>query len=56
MRRAVGESIDAYGQVDILVNNAGTIRRALADEYSDEDWSVVIDTNLNGVFQFYRGG
>ena len=53
--RAVNESIDAFGQVDILVNNAGTIRRAPAEEYSDEDWSVVMDTNLNGVFQFCRG-
>ncbi len=55
VRRAVSESIDAFGQVDILVNNAGTIRRAPAEEYSDEDWSVVMDTNLNGVFQFCRG-
>ena len=35
VRRAVSESIDAFGQVDILVNNAGTIRRAPAEEYSD---------------------
>ncbi len=55
VRRAVKESIDAFGQIDILVNNAGTIRRAPAEDYSDEDWSAVIDTNLNGVFQFCRG-
>ncbi len=55
VRRAVNESIDAFGQVDVLVNNAGTIRRAPAEDYSDEDWSAVIDTNLNGVFQFCRG-
>ena len=55
VRRAVKESIDAFGQADILVNNAGTIRRAPAEDYSDEDWSAVIDTNLNGVFQFCRG-
>ncbi len=55
VRRAVSESIDAFGQVDILVNNAGTIRRAPAVDFSDEDWSAVIDTNLNGVFQFCRG-
>jgi len=43
-----------YGRVDILVNNAGTIRRAPAHETTDEDWNAVIDTNLNGVFQFCR--
>ena len=55
VQRAVNDGIEAFGQVDILVNNAGTIRRAPAEEYSDEDWSVVMDTNLNGVFQFCRG-
>lgn len=55
VRDAVRDGIEAFGQVDILVNNAGTIRRAPAEEYSDDDWSVVIDTNLNGVFQFCRG-
>ncbi len=55
VQRAVSECIDAYGKVDILVNNAGTIRRAPAEEYSDKDWSAVINTNLNGVFQFCRG-
>lgn len=52
---AVEQSIAAFGKVDILVNNAGTIRRAPAAEYSDDDWAAVIDTNLNGVFQFCRG-
>ena len=55
VRQAVTESVNAFGQVDILVNNAGTIRRAPAEDYSDEDWSAVMDTNLNGVFQFCRG-
>ena len=55
VRRAVDECIDAFGHVDILVNNAGTIRRAPAEDFSDEDWSTVMDTNLTGVFQFCRG-
>ncbi len=55
VRRAVDECIDTFGHVDILVNNAGTIRRAPAEDFSDEDWSAVIDTNLYGVFQFCRG-
>ena len=55
VRRATSESIEAHGRVDILVNNAGIIRRAPAEDYSDEDWAAVVDTNLNGVFQFCRG-
>lgn len=51
---AVEEAYELTGAVDILVNNAGTIRRSPARDYSDEDWSAVIDTNLTGVFQFCR--
>jgi len=52
--KAAKEAFNLTGSVDILVNNAGTIRRSPAHEYSDEDWSAVIDTNLTGVFQFCR--
>ncbi len=41
---------EAYGRVDILVNNAGTTRDTLLVRMSEEDWDVVIDTNLKGTF------
>ena len=37
--------------VDVLVNNAGSISRAPAAETLYEDWSRIIDTNLNSIFQ-----
>jgi len=40
----------AFGRVDILVNNAGTTRDTLLMRMSEEDWDVVIDTNLKGAF------
>src|SRR5438128_1595454 len=50
---AVGEKIlDAAGRVDILVNNAGVTRDGLLMRMSDEDWDVVLDTNLKGAFLF----
>jgi 3-oxoacyl-[acyl-carrier protein] reductase len=39
-----------YGRIDILVNNAGTTRDTLIMRMSEEDWDVVIDTNLKGTF------
>ncbi|MBA3440914.1 MAG: SDR family oxidoreductase, partial [Pyrinomonadaceae bacterium] len=36
---------------DVLVNNAGTIRRAPAVEYSEEDWTHVLEVNLSSVFR-----
>jgi 2-deoxy-D-gluconate 3-dehydrogenase len=50
-RRLVAEVLEAFGRLDILVNNAGTIRRAPAAEYSEEDWSAVIEVNLSAVFR-----
>ena len=41
---------EAFGRVDILVNNAGTTRDTLIMRMSEEDWDVVIDTNLKGTF------
>jgi 3-oxoacyl-[acyl-carrier protein] reductase len=40
----------AFGRVDILVNNAGTTRDTLIMRMSEEEWDVVIDTNLKGAF------
>jgi 3-oxoacyl-[acyl-carrier protein] reductase len=40
----------AFGRVDILVNNAGTTRDTLLMRMTEEDWDIVIDTNLKGTF------
>jgi 3-oxoacyl-[acyl-carrier protein] reductase len=41
---------NAFGRVDILVNNAGTTRDTLLMRMTEEDWDIVIDTNLKGTF------
>lgn len=44
----------SFGALDILVNNAGIIRDKALMMMSREEWLDVIDTNLNGVFNFTR--
>jgi 3-oxoacyl-[acyl-carrier protein] reductase len=44
----------AFGSVDILVNNAGLTRDNIVPRLKDEDWQVVIDTNLRGAFATTR--
>jgi 2-deoxy-D-gluconate 3-dehydrogenase len=40
-----------FAPLDILVNNAGIIRRAEAIGYSDQDWTTVLQVNLNSVWK-----
>jgi 2-deoxy-D-gluconate 3-dehydrogenase len=49
--RILAETLEHFGRIDILINNAGMIRRAPATDYSEDDWSAVIDVNLSSVFR-----
>jgi len=49
--RLVDEVVDRFGRLDILVNNAGMIRRAPAVDFTEEDWSTVLEVNLSSVFR-----
>jgi acetoacetyl-CoA reductase len=41
---------DAHGPVDILINNAGITKDGVFRKMSRADWSAVMDTNLNSLF------
>lgn len=42
--------LDHFGKVDILVNNAGVNHRVSVLEFPEEQWDLVINTNLKGYF------
>ena len=46
--------VEDAGDVDVLVNNAGLTRDGLLARMSDDDWRVVIETNLSSVFYTCR--
>jgi 3-oxoacyl-[acyl-carrier protein] reductase len=46
--------VQEAGDVDILVNNAGLTRDGLLARMPDDDWRVVIETNLSSVFYTCR--
>ncbi|MDA8519588.1 SDR family NAD(P)-dependent oxidoreductase [Acidovorax sp. NCPPB 4044] len=48
--RLVDEAAQALGGLDILVNNAGVERRADFWEVTEEDYDLVMDTNVKGLF------
>lgn len=50
----VPEVIEKLGKIDILVNNAGITRDGLVMRMSDEDWSDVLNVNLESAFRLAR--
>lgn len=46
----INTAVDTFGRIDILVNNAGTTRDQLLMLMKEDDWDVVLRTNLKGVF------
>jgi 3-oxoacyl-[acyl-carrier protein] reductase len=46
--------VEEAGELDVLVNNAGLTRDGLLARMSDDDWRVVIETNLSSVFYTCR--
>ncbi len=49
-RAAIERAGDALGRLDILVNNAGTNIRKQPQDYTLEEWRLVLDTNLTAAF------
>jgi len=43
-----------FGGAHILINNAGTAVRKNVADFSLDEWKLVVDTNLNGVFLVTR--
>ncbi|HAA84392.1 MAG: 3-oxoacyl-(Acyl-carrier-protein) reductase [Thermodesulfobacterium sp. 37_54] len=50
VQKAIKELEEAVGPIQILVNNAGITRDALFLRMKEEDWDLVIKTNLYSVF------
>jgi len=46
----VAQAIEAFGQIDILGNNAGITRDARLVKMTEEDFDLVVNVNLKGVF------
>ena len=50
----IAEVEKALGPVEVLVNNAGITRDAMFHRMTPEQWSAVINTNLNSLFNMTR--
>lgn len=48
--KLVADTHAEFGKIDILINNAGITKDTLFLRMKEEDWSSVMDTNLNSIF------
>ncbi len=48
--RLIKAAAETYGKIDILINNAGTTRDNLIALMKEEDWDVVLTTNLKSAW------
>ena len=53
-RQAVGLAADRFGRLDLLVNNAGLFLRKPTEQCTDEDFDVLMATNVRGSFSHAR--
>jgi 2-deoxy-D-gluconate 3-dehydrogenase len=49
-RAMVQSTLDRFGRLDILINNAGTNIRKQPEDYSLDEWHLILDTNLSSAF------
>lgn len=46
----IEDAVAHFGRIDAVVNNAGILRDTIWHKMSHQDWTSVIDVNLNGPF------
>jgi NAD(P)-dependent dehydrogenase (short-subunit alcohol dehydrogenase family) len=47
IEEARDRSLERFGAIAYLVNNAGLVRMSALDDLEEEEWDLVLDTNLN---------
>jgi len=46
--------VEKYGKIDILINNAGITQDSMTAKMSEQQWDLVMDVNLKGVWNITR--
>jgi NAD(P)-dependent dehydrogenase (short-subunit alcohol dehydrogenase family) len=47
-------TLEAFGEIQLLVNNAGLVRMSVLDDLDEEEWDLLRDMNLKGMYVVTR--
>lgn len=51
IEKTILEIAEKYGKIDILINNAGISSSTPLDQYTDEEFTKIMDLNVNSLFR-----
>jgi NAD(P)-dependent dehydrogenase (short-subunit alcohol dehydrogenase family) len=51
IQAGIRQALESHGRIDILVNVAGTNIRKRAEDYTEQEYDHLVNTNLKGLFQ-----
>jgi glucose 1-dehydrogenase/3-oxoacyl-[acyl-carrier protein] reductase len=54
IERARDAALERFGSLSYLVNNAGLVRMSTLDELEEDEWDLVLDTNLKSMYLVTR--
>ncbi|MGB9022823.1 MAG: SDR family NAD(P)-dependent oxidoreductase [Candidatus Bathyarchaeia archaeon] len=50
VQNLISRTIEEFGKVDVLVNNAGVFIFARVEDMTEEQWDLIFDVNIKGMF------
>jgi NAD(P)-dependent dehydrogenase (short-subunit alcohol dehydrogenase family) len=50
VKKMIDFTIKKHGRIDVLIPNAGVVRVGPVEDFPDEDYNLLIDVNLKGLF------
>ncbi|MBN2156676.1 MAG: SDR family oxidoreductase [Candidatus Lokiarchaeota archaeon] len=50
VEKMIDFTVKKYGKIDVLIVNAGVVRVGPIEDFSDDDYDILIDVNLKGTF------
>jgi glucose 1-dehydrogenase/3-oxoacyl-[acyl-carrier protein] reductase len=54
VEKARDAALEVFGAIRYLVNNAGLVRMSPLDDLEEDEWDLVLDTNLKGMYVVTR--